>query len=269
MAAKDPAIMSAAAINAEIESIDKKWSKIIDEMIEAGRGHEKHSETLTKSDPLSLKFLALSDRRGMLSYEVTRRAGPGMYRLPKGFGPMKNPATVNQQIDALLKRRGNPRAKPTRETFGEVVGKSVPFGKLADYSSLKTQKARLLKGFTEIGFSKTIAASIVDSAQIRQAQRNRDGRAMFLQGADLLAAAKSHGYFEEPASNPRSVTLVAAKNPRKAKARITCDEYETQYSKDGKTWNRWNVVCYEDMARKIARDVSRDFPTYSVRVVKL
>ncbi len=67
----------------------------------------------------------------------------------------------------------------------------------------------------------------------------------------------------------RSVVLVAAKNPRKAKPRLTSDQFETQYSKDGKTWNRWNVVCYEDMARKIARDVSRDFPSYSVRVVKL
>lgn len=133
------------------------------------------------------------------------------------LGVEMDAATVNRKVDAMLKR--NPRKKPTLDAFGGVVGKSFPFGKLADYPALKTQKARLLKGFQEIGFSKTIAASIVDAAQIRQSQRNRDGRAMFLQGADLLQAAKSHGYFaDDPAPNParksptKRVTLLAG-NP--------------------------------------------------------
>lgn len=121
---------------------------------------------------------------------------------------------------AAKKRAANPKAKPTRETFGEVVGKSIPYGKLPTYPLLKTQKARLLSGFQAIGFSKSTAASIVDSAQQRQAMRNRDGRAMFLSGADLLAAAKSHGYFDdEPSQNPakksaRTVALVGA-NPKR------------------------------------------------------
>ena len=95
---KDPSQMSAAAINSELDAIDKQWSKINDELIEAGRGYELSSVTLTKDDPLSMKFRAMSNRRGLLSYEVSRRAGPGMYRLPKGFGPLKNPGTKSVRV---------------------------------------------------------------------------------------------------------------------------------------------------------------------------
>ena len=83
--------MAAAAINAEIEKLVKADSALAHELIAAGRGHERPSEYLKKDDPLSRKARALFDRRHALRMEVELRAGPGMTRLPRGFGPRKNP----------------------------------------------------------------------------------------------------------------------------------------------------------------------------------
>lgn len=90
--AKDVSEMSAAAINREMESLSRKMSALNDEMIEVGRGHERPSDTEGKTDPLSVRFNAARSRWADLRYEVKRRAGPDVDRLPRGFGPMKNPA---------------------------------------------------------------------------------------------------------------------------------------------------------------------------------
>lgn len=87
---KDPADMSASAINRELDAIDKKRSALADRFIEAGRGHETATEIHKQSDPLSQDDKALSDRRTALQVEIHRRAGPGTYRMPKGFGPRKD-----------------------------------------------------------------------------------------------------------------------------------------------------------------------------------
>ncbi len=118
---KHPNEMSAAAINRELDAIDKKQSVLLDEFIAAGRGNERPTDWQDKTDPLSMKEKALSERRADLMHEVRRRAGPGMYRLPKGFGPMKNPATrkpgtvaaINRQIDAINRRGKNPARTAT------------------------------------------------------------------------------------------------------------------------------------------------------------
>ena len=153
-------------------------------------------------------------------------------------------ATVNQQIDALLKRRGNPALSEEDATF--------------------VREAR-----AKIKELDALVLAAIDKRQWTTADKLDTQRGKLWKAIDVREGRHPRSNNPAKKSAARSVVLVAAKNQRKAKARITCDEYETQYSKDGKTWNRWNVVCYEDMARKIARDVSRDFPTYSVRVVKL
>jgi hypothetical protein len=55
----DPNRMSAAAINRELDKLDKIRSKLNDEMIATGRGHETWSETVRKnpatSDDLTIK----------------------------------------------------------------------------------------------------------------------------------------------------------------------------------------------------------------------
>lgn len=86
---KDPKMMSAAAINKELDSIDKKRSALNTKFIEAGRGYETPTETRKLTDPLATQYNALWERRFDLSSEVCLRAGPGMDRLPRGFGPRK------------------------------------------------------------------------------------------------------------------------------------------------------------------------------------
>ena len=106
---KDPREMPAAAINRELDALEKASSKITDEFIAAGRGYERPTDWANKTDPLSMKEKANSSRYAELIREVRRRAGSDMYRLPRGFGPMKNPSasTINRQIDAI-NRKENP-----------------------------------------------------------------------------------------------------------------------------------------------------------------
>jgi hypothetical protein len=92
---KDPKTMTAGEINRELDSLDKKSSSHTDKMIAAGRGYEKHNETMTKAatdptDELAQEHALLTQRHSDLRYEVDARMGPGYHpRLPGGrmFGP--------------------------------------------------------------------------------------------------------------------------------------------------------------------------------------
>ena len=82
--------MSAAQLNKALDSTDKARTVLNDEFIAAGRGHERPSETLTKSDPLATRYAKLWDVHTALRRELQLRYGPGApSRLPtrKGFGP--------------------------------------------------------------------------------------------------------------------------------------------------------------------------------------
>jgi len=46
---------------------------IIEAMIAAGRGHERQSETMTKTDPLSLRFIANTNTHCDIVTEMRRR----------------------------------------------------------------------------------------------------------------------------------------------------------------------------------------------------
>lgn len=103
---KKPETMGAAQINAEIERLVKADSELAHAFIAAGRGHERPSEYLLKDDPLSRRARAIYDRRHQLRVEVESRAGPGMTRLPRGFGPRKNPAKLEQCVKQVKGKKG-------------------------------------------------------------------------------------------------------------------------------------------------------------------
>jgi hypothetical protein len=89
-AKKTPSQMSAGEINRELDRLDRAHSKLISQFIEAGRGHERSSETMTKSDPLARAYQESTDRFRALRNEIERRMGPGATsRLPRGFGPIR------------------------------------------------------------------------------------------------------------------------------------------------------------------------------------
>ena len=83
--------LTAGEINAELDRVDKKLSKLCDEFIADGRGHEKPSETFLKDDALSLRYKSLSAQRYELRVEVLMRYGPNApERLPRGFNGRKS-----------------------------------------------------------------------------------------------------------------------------------------------------------------------------------
>lgn len=225
---KHPNEMSAAAINRELDAIDKKQSVLLDEFIAAGRGHERPSDWRDKTDPLSMKEKALSARRFDLMFEVRSRAGPGMYRLPKGFGPMKNPTTrkpgtvaaINRQIDAI-----NAKGR-------DLSGKwSVPMN----------NGRRRIVSVTKTG---RLSESPYDIRKVESARRVKNPA----RSATLVA--KRGG------------------NPTRKRQSLSKTEYEVQYSRDGSSWEKWTSVLYEDMATAIAKRTAAEFPKYHVRVIR-
>lgn len=87
---KNPEEMSATAINT----------------FAAGRGNERPSDYLKKDDPLAQRARTLYNRRLFLRMEVELRAGPGMKRLPRGFGPRKNPAKLERCVEQVKGKKG-------------------------------------------------------------------------------------------------------------------------------------------------------------------
>lgn len=82
--------MGAAEINKWRDVLDKESSGITDELIAAGRGNERPTETVRMTDPLALRYIQNWKDTGLLRDEIARRYGPGApSRLPRGFGPIK------------------------------------------------------------------------------------------------------------------------------------------------------------------------------------
>jgi len=87
ISAKDPASMTAAEINKELDKLEAQSSTLGRLMIEAGRGHERPSEYLKMTDPLATELRKNSDRRYALRIEIGLRYGPNPpSRLPTGRG---------------------------------------------------------------------------------------------------------------------------------------------------------------------------------------
>ena len=86
---KDPRCMTASEINRALDRVDKQGTKLNDQFIAAGRGHERPSDIREMTDPLAKKFLRNMDEHGSLRLEISRRYGPNApSRLPRGFGPI-------------------------------------------------------------------------------------------------------------------------------------------------------------------------------------
>jgi hypothetical protein len=91
---QDPAEMTPAQINKELDTLGKRSLKHTDEMLAQKRGNEKFSETAKKDDPLSKDINETSDRKTALHGEIKARMGPSApSRMPlrKGFGRRKKP----------------------------------------------------------------------------------------------------------------------------------------------------------------------------------
>lgn len=92
--ASNPANWTASKINAALDSLDKKMSKVTDKFIAAGRGHERPSDYRHLTDPLSLENRAIQEQQDTLHREIYMRMGPGApSRIPakdtRMFGPRK------------------------------------------------------------------------------------------------------------------------------------------------------------------------------------
>ncbi len=81
---------SAARINTRLDRLDAARADLCKALIAEGRGSETASETCRKTDALSLRWVAVTNEAGDLRFEVERRAGPAMTRLPRGrgYGPL-------------------------------------------------------------------------------------------------------------------------------------------------------------------------------------
>jgi len=106
---KDPTTMTAGEINKELDKLDAQDSTLGDLMIEAGRGHERPSEYLKMTDPLSTELRKNADRRQDLRIEVDMRYGPrAPSRLPtgRGFGPRSKSSSPTRGGLGFGKRYG-------------------------------------------------------------------------------------------------------------------------------------------------------------------
>lgn len=83
---RDPAKMTNSEINKERDRLSKVSSQINSDFIQQGRGHETPNETVKKSDPLSQRYIAVSNRHHELRVEAEKRYGPGLI----GHLPPKN-----------------------------------------------------------------------------------------------------------------------------------------------------------------------------------
>ncbi len=85
-ALSDPATMTPAQINKELDKLGKESSHVNALLISDGRGNERPSEIRTKGDQLSLRWKANTDRMSILHQEIATRYGPNApYRMPTGF----------------------------------------------------------------------------------------------------------------------------------------------------------------------------------------
>lgn len=110
---RDPATLTAAQLNKELDKLDAESSKVNDALIEAGRGNETADETWEKEDSLSMRWRKIADRRMDLKNEISQRYGPGApSRLPKGFGPRR-------KLEALLLLRRR-RSEESYQGIGGV-----------------------------------------------------------------------------------------------------------------------------------------------------
>lgn len=95
---RDPAKTTNGDINKERDRLSKVSSQITSDFIQQGRGHETPSETVKKSDPLSQRYIAVSNRHQELRHEAEKRYGPGLIgHLP----PQRRTLSIGRRVKKL------------------------------------------------------------------------------------------------------------------------------------------------------------------------
>jgi hypothetical protein len=137
---KAPDAMTAGQINTELDKLDAQSSKLNDALIAAGRGSELPSETLRKTDALSLRWIANIERAQALRREIYRRMGGDYRRMGKGIKPIKNPSsrthykTMRGGKIVYRKRPKKRKASATRKAlprYDHTTGERITAKKLA------------------------------------------------------------------------------------------------------------------------------------------
>lgn len=131
---KDPRNMTASEINRELDSLDKKDSRLNDELIAAGYGHVTPSEILKQSHPLAVRLRALFDRRFVLKSEIRSRTGSDYRRMPTRRSNPRQSKTVNVTRRAVSRRT---RRNPYRHT-----GRTYE-------TTLNTVRVKFFQGYVE------------------------------------------------------------------------------------------------------------------------
>jgi hypothetical protein len=82
----NPEEMASGKINKELDNLEAQSEILTDRFIASGRGFEKSSETMEKSDPLAVQYKEIQERLAALRHEICLRYGLGApRRLPFRF----------------------------------------------------------------------------------------------------------------------------------------------------------------------------------------
>ncbi len=146
---------SKAQLESAIAREDKLMNVLIDEMIAAGRGHEKPSETSLKRDSLSLRYNKVRAKQSELEFErrerltyhgklspIKRENNP-MKKTPAKSIKRKSQITGKPPTKRLVSRRAVQAKKPVRGYFpnpGRYVvwscsSEKGPWRRLAGFAS--------------------------------------------------------------------------------------------------------------------------------------
>lgn len=140
--------LSPAQLSAAEKKADLAHSKLIDEMIEKGRGHERPTETRGKSDDLSKRFMASLNHSSDIAFEKRRRMEyHGSLRAVKKnpIGPAaKTPKKPARRPMPITPNRGKNPAKKLPKTLYNGV---LPFRYVVEKADTRTAKWSPLASF--------------------------------------------------------------------------------------------------------------------------
>jgi len=186
----DPKTMTAGKINTELDFLDRYMSLNTDDFIQAGRGNERPSDYLSKTDPLSMRARELRDRYSALRQEIEARYGPNApHRLPPKFGPREQPAPPKPMIKAQAPARPAPKPMLARKNSEILADLNRQIDAEARYGAGGPERITLKSG----GTTQTISNTAEGVAKWR------------------AEAAKSYGFKDTKAPKPPSGRDTAAK----------------------------------------------------------
>lgn len=95
----DPATLTPARFNRELDQLEKLDSQNNQALIDAGYGSLKPTEIRALDDPLGARYGEIQDRKHDMAQEMRNRMGPGTYaRLPSGARRRKEKADIRKVL---------------------------------------------------------------------------------------------------------------------------------------------------------------------------